>query len=148
MERLNGTPADSLVDPDTLRAYRETEYRVFADGAFVLRIGEYSAALAALHARRRVRCSGFVTASNPQSRPSSEADNARRHEELRRELVRRGLPGLDGLGRHPTNGWPGEASFLVPGLARDEAVRLGARFDQNAIVWSDADAIPHLVLLR
>jgi len=36
----------------------------------------------------------------------------------------------------------------VPGLSLEASKSLGARFEQNAIVWSGADAVPQLILLR
>jgi len=36
----------------------------------------------------------------------------------------------------------------VPGLARAAAQELGRQFQQNAIIWAGADAVPELILLR
>ena len=55
---------------------------------------------------------------------------------------------MQGLGEHPTNGWPGEASYLIFGLTLEAAKMLGMRLEQNAIVWTGADTVPQLVLLR
>ena len=34
------------------------------------------------------------------------------------------------------------------GLNLDTARNFGTRFDQNAVVWNAADAVPQLILLR
>ena len=136
------------MDPATLRAYQETEYRVLGSEGFVLRVGHPSAELLAAHQRHQVACSAFLTACNPWSQPTAAALNAARQAELRAELERRSLLHVPGLGQHPGNGWPGEDSVLVFGLALQAARALAARFDQNALVWSGADAVPELVLLR
>lgn len=154
-------PADWVVDPgddrfepstciapETTDAYRETHYRVDAAPPFVLRIGEASARLRELHARWDVDASVFLTACNPESRSLDEAENTRRHEALREEIDRRGLRCLEGAGQHPSNGWPPERSFLVLGVDLDEAREWGARWQQNAVVWAGADAVPRLLLLR
>jgi len=136
---------------DLLRAYQETEYRVGAaapGGAFVLRIGAASDALRALHQHFGVACSAFLTAANPHSRMTDDATNAERLRHLHAHLEALGLSCIDGVGQHPGNGWPGEASLLVPGLDLATARRLGERWAQNAIVWSGADAVPQLILLR
>jgi hypothetical protein len=52
------------------------------------------------------------------------------------------------IGQHPSNAWAGEESFLCFGISLEAAKALGRRFEQNAIVWSAADAIPQLILLR
>ena len=45
-------------------------------------------------------------------------------------------------------GGPGEPSYLVFGLKLEAAKTLGRALRQNAIVWSDVDAVPRLILLR
>jgi len=140
--------SESHIDAATLQAYLETEYRVGGPAPFVLRIGERSAALAATLARARVDCCAFIAAVNPFGQVLDEAVNARRHAELGQDLAARGLASLEGVGQHPSNGWPGEESYLVFGLPLAAAKALGTRLEQNAIVWSGADAVPQLILLR
>jgi hypothetical protein len=60
-------------------------------------------------------------------------------------LRARSLRAYPGVGQHPQNGWPGESSFLVMGLSLASAKILAAAFDQNALVWSGADATPRLI---
>jgi hypothetical protein len=55
---------------------------------------------------------------------------------------------LDGIGQHPDNGWPGEDSLLALGVSLADALLLGRRFGQDAVVWAGADAVPRLMLLR
>jgi hypothetical protein len=131
-----------------IRAYLETDYVVRGEPSVILRIGKVSSELAAIHRLHCVDCSAFLTAFNPFSQPLDEQENDRRHELLMQELKRRSLPGLEGHGSHPDNGWPPEPSVLVPGLSLEASKSLGARFEQNAIVWSGANAVPQLILLR
>lgn len=139
----------SVIDPEIIQAYLETHYHVHGGAPAILRVGEASASLAALHDASGVKCSTFMTAWNPFSRQATdEADNARRQAALASELAQRGLTFIDGIGQHPSNAWPGEPSFLVLGLALEDAKALGARHEQNAIIWSGADAVPQLILLR
>jgi hypothetical protein len=138
----------SLIDPHTVRAYLETAFHVHGEPGFTLRVGESSAELLAAHVRQGVDCSAYLTAWNPFSRPTDDAANAARQAELLDALSRLGLVCLPGLGRHPSNDWPGEDSVLALGLGLDAAKALGVRFEQNAIVWSGADAVPQLILLR
>jgi len=140
--------SDTTIDAATIQAYRETEYRVHGDEPFTLRIGEANPVLAAVHKQHRVDSSAYVTAYNPYSQALDDAANAQRHAELGRELRLRSLVAIEGLGQHPSNRWPGEVSCLILGLTLEAAKVLGARHEQNAIVWSDADAVPQLILLR
>ena len=68
------------MDPGMLQAFYETEYRVHTDPAVVLRIGEPSPMLRALHAAHGVTTSAFVTACNPRSQQLSESANRARME--------------------------------------------------------------------
>ena len=137
-----------MIDPATIKAYRETEYRVHGEPVFILRADVASAALQEAHYRHSATCSAFLTACNPYSRLCSPKDNASRQASLLSDIQALNLVVLPGIGQHTGNTWPGEESFLVFGLDLKTARSLGARFEQNALIWSDADAVPQLILLR
>ena len=132
----------------TLTAYLETDYCVFTEAPFALRIGAASEPLAGLYRQHGVNCAAFVTACNPYSQQMDAAANAARQAELESELKQRSLRFLAGEGRHPAGGWPAETSFLVLGISREEAKELGRRYEQNAVAWCGPDAVPELLLLR
>lgn len=138
----------SAIEPATLRAYEQTEYRVQGSIPAVLQVGVRSAPLARLHQLHRCACSAFITACNPLGTPVDAAVNAQRQAALAAELLQQRYVAIPGIGRHPTGDWPPEPSYLVLGLTRTAAQQLGRQFEQNAIVWADADAIPELILLR
>lgn len=142
------TVSRSAIHAALIRAYRETHYEVHGAAPFCVLVDERSAALADAHERFETHCSVFVTACNPFSEDVGAASNARRHAAFGLELVRRGLPHLEGIGRHPSSQWPGEPHYLVFGLALEDARSLARAWEQNAIVWSGADAVPRLILLR
>jgi hypothetical protein len=52
------------------------------------------------------------------------------------------------MGFDPSGNWPAEKSFLALGLDLEVSRALGAEFQQNAVLWANADAIPRLILLR
>lgn len=144
----------AMITPELETAYRSTDYVVEPDdgqsadpdaGPIILRIDTPSAALRALHRRYKVDCSCFLTACNPFSQPLDDETNRLRQEALGAEIQRRSLAFLPGVGRHPSNGWPPEPSFLVLGLALEAAKTLGRSHEQNAIVWAGADSVPRLV---
>ena len=137
-----------MIDPATVLAYQQTEYRVLGDVPAVLQVGVRCAQLAILHQQHHTDCSAFVTACNPLGELLEAPVNARRQAALAQEISRQGRVAIAGMGQHPQGGWPPEPSFLVPGLTRAAARQLGRRFEQNAILWSDADAVPQLILLR
>ncbi len=112
-----------------------------------MNVGVAHAGLALLHKSSGVNCSAFVTACNPLSQILAESENAQRQATLEREVRARGLHMFTGVGRHPNSDWPSEPSVLILGLDLQAARTLGARFEQNAIIWSAADAVPQLILL-
>jgi len=139
---------ESVIDAGTVQAFRETEYRAHGDKAFTLQVGQLCTALAAAHKRYRVDCSAYITACNPFSTIRDDEANAERHATLGRDLGRRSLAYVEGIDQHPSNKWPGEASYLIFGLTPEAAKTLEIRLEQNAIVWTGADAVPQLILLR
>ena len=142
----------SILAPALLRAYEETHYCVNAatpdQAEFVLRVGGISIPLAAVHKKFGVDCSAYVTACNPWSESLPDVENAIRQASLLQELRIRSLRWLDGIGQHPSNQWPSEPSVLILGLSLAAAKVLDQDFEQNAFVWSGADAKPQLVVLR
>jgi len=136
------------MDPATIRAYRETDYIVHAGPDFVLRIDQPCAALAAYYTRRHIAAGCVITAWNPFSQPLPHAENQARQARLEQELQQAGWHWLPAVGRHPTNGWPPEAGCLVEGMNEETAREWGRTYEQNAVVWCGADAIPRLRLLR
>jgi len=143
-----GGIAISTIDEATLLAYLRTRYRVLCDPPITLRIGERSAALAALLHARGADCAAFLTAWNPRGEQFTAPANADAQRALRAELAARGHAVVAGIGEDPDGHWPGEDSVLVPGLGYAEAVAVAEAFGQNALVWAGADARPQLVLLR
>jgi hypothetical protein len=131
-----------------VEAYAQTEFSVDAQPAFTLYIGQCSAQLKQVMAQARVNTCLFITACNPYSQSLTDGDNAQRTKQLESDINQRGLKYLTGVGQHASNEWPGEASFLVLGVSPDIANELGQAYEQNAVVWSDADAIARLWLLR
>jgi hypothetical protein len=138
----------SELDASLVAAYRETEYQVMEGETFVLKVDEPCPELLGLYRARNISCAAFITACNPFSRELTDAENAVRQTELASELKRRSLSYLEGIGQHPSGDWPGEPSFLALGLALEAAKSLAKVYEQNAIIWCGADAVPNLVLLR
>lgn len=138
---MNSLPAD-LVE-----AYRRTDYQV-ADGsyAFTMRVDEPSDSLRTCHFAHGVESSAFITACNPRSVPTTDAENTAAMARLERSLQEDGYFVLRGRGVDPTGRWPGEPSFLVLGITQADAVALAHRFGQHAIVCAGDDATPRLVV--
>jgi len=137
----------SIIDKDTIRAYRETHYSVEGDTPMTLLVDAPNAALTALHEAAQVESSAFITAWNPFSQLHNDEVNARRQEALAHELIQLGVRFIDGIGKHPASEWA-EPSFLVLGISLEVAKEFGERYEQNAIIWAGRDAVPQLILFR
>ncbi len=139
---------ESVIDSGLVQAYLETEYKVHGDEPFTLKVEKGSSALAAAHKRHVVHCSAFITAWNPFGVGQEIGVNNQRNAELFAEFRRHSLVSIEGVGQHPFNECSGEVSYLIFGLTLESAKTLGTRWEQNAIIWSGADAVPQLILLR
>lgn len=129
-------------------AYRSSVFEVTGTAPpFTLRVDHYCAPLAALHRARGVTTSAYLTAVNPRSIVQPDAENARREAELARWLRAKGYVWFDGYSVDPRGVWPNEPCVLILGISHDDARGIGKRFDQNAIVWCPATAVPELVML-
>ncbi|MFA5596265.1 MAG: DUF3293 domain-containing protein [Pusillimonas sp.] len=138
------------ISPQLLQAYVETQYTVFNHRPFTLSIDAFSPDLSALYDRYGVRCAAFISASNPYSQLLDDDANRARQLEFRQTLSDQGFCCIDGVGQHPGphDGWPGEHSFLVPGLTLPDARHLAQVYQQNAFLWAGPDAVVRLVLAR
>lgn len=121
--------------PDLERAYRATRFVAQAGAdAITIRIGERCAALDALCDRYQTDCWTFITAWNPGSAQRPRPENDARNDELLAALSELGASVFGGEGIGADSRWTPERSFLALGVSRDEAVALGHRFGQLAVV--------------
>ena len=117
--------------------YRATTYRVYGPPGGTpidLHVGEVSARLDNLLASYAIEPWAFITAWNPTSRSFSSEVNNIRHTELLQLVRERGWRFYEGSGIPSNLDWAPERSVLVLGISKDDAVILGKRFDQNAVV--------------
>ena len=132
-----------------LRAYRETTYRVEVLGHPIdLRIDAASEELDALLRKHGVVSAAYITAENPQSRADfTDDENAAAQARLCDALQRDGRRFIRGTGIPATADWRPEHSFLVLGITHSDAVDLGARFDQRAILFCEIGQPVALVVI-
>jgi Protein of unknown function (DUF3293) len=137
------------IHPDKVRAYLASGYRLgHTQQDIVLTIGKHSERLAALFTANGVNCGAFITAYNPRGTVQSNAANDQKHTQLAAKLDELELQAIEGSGSEQGTDWPSEKSYFALGLTLETAKTIGIHFDQDAIVWIGADAIPQLILLR
>ena len=139
---------ESSLDQSLISAYKDTHYRVDIAPSFVMKVGMPSEPLRQLYSQYRSDCAAYITACNPFSRNLSDTENTARQAALLNELTGRSLKFINGIGLDSKGEWPGEASFLVLGLSLEATRVLARKYEQNAVVWCDKDAVAQLILLR
>ena len=125
-----------------------TEYIVFTEPPFSLRVDQISESLKELYDAYGVVTAAYITASNPGSSQLSDDENTRRNRQLLHEIEMLNASYIPSIGNDPENSWPGEPSYLVLDIDRQSAILLGKKYRQNAILWCGRDAVPRLLLLN
>ena len=127
-------------------AYLKTTYRVSTDtGVINIRIGERQPSLDELLEAAGAASWAFITAFNPHSTPVSDAQNIMRQADLRRHVIGAGYPVHDAMGEPDGGDWLPEDSLLILGMTRADAIGLGRRFHQNAIVFGYRNEVARLL---
>ncbi len=138
----------SLLPPSLIKAYTTTNYTVLATKMFVLNVAQKSDGLEHLYRRLGVNSSTFITAFNPYSKVLTLEENIIKNEALKNELDEIASAVVHGYGQDPKGLWEKEDSFMAFGITKEQAIKLGSKYEQNAILWCDADFTPQLILLR
>jgi hypothetical protein len=132
------------------RAYRATAYRVFLPfGEVVLRCGRKGCGRKARRLDDWLKAEGLahwcvLTAWNPGPRRLGAAENRRRQEALRQQLLVRGYRLFSGENHADAKNWPIEETFFVPMLAQTAACELARRYGQNAFLWGAQGKVARL----
>ncbi len=114
---------------------------------FTLRINEYSPELTFLYRNSKLSrlTATFITAYNPFSQLCDLTANNQAQQKLVMDLSHYHY--FPGVGLDPDAQWPGEPSYLVLGLSKKQAKQLGKKYQQNAIIWANHNAVPNLLFL-
>jgi hypothetical protein len=133
LKRLEDSPP--TLDRRLVAAYLRSVYKVL-DPPFELCIDKLPEDLEQWLSDRGLKSFAFLTAANPKSVVLPEAENARRNTNLLTAL-RPLVPVHPYPAVHISEkgDWPAEKSWWAPGLSAENAVDLGRRFEQNALVF-------------
>lgn len=117
------------------QAYEATTFTAQVPGGELrLRVGRHHPALDALLDERRALAWAYVTAHNPGSVETDPATNDHAHRQLVALVTSMGFEYYEGDGLPDDATWTQERSVLVLGVPEGEALELGARFGQLAII--------------
>lgn len=145
---LDESLKQSTIPAKLIRGYVAAHYQVMRNSDMLtLLIGQHSAPLSMLMRELNTHCALYITACNPHSQVQQRETNLIASNQLYTLLSTHSCYIFAGQSLDLTNHWPAEPSFLALGIDLAISKSLGRQFDQNAIVWAEADAIPRLILL-
>lgn len=130
-----------------LNRYRGTRYEVSSTPsvrAFILFEGTSSQAVDAVVRRRGATRWAYLTAYNPGSVPRLPPQNHASQSQLLTDLA--AFDVLHGRGVGEDASWAPEPSFFVLGISREEAVVMGTRYGQVAILVGEIGKESELVI--
>jgi hypothetical protein len=138
-------PDDAPNLAELIAAYKATTYRV-ATLDIDIRIGRATAALDLLLEQYGATEWAFISAWNPMSVEPPATDNDAAHRQLVEVVA--AFPHFEGQGIGDDGLWPPERSLLILGVGLAEAVELGRRFRQHAVVCGVMSKEARLVVLE
>lgn len=130
---------------DLEAVYCATTYRVFLPGGVCdLRPGVASETLRCWLETAGASCFAILTAHNPGSRPVDAAHNATRQAQLECDLLEAGYEPYAGENVADDQAWADEESCFVADIPLSDALALGEKYGQNAIICGREDGVPEL----
>ena len=125
--------------------YKNTTYQ---SGAISIRIGIQNSALDHLLRINRWKEWAFITAWNPNGEMSQPDNNHAANQRLLLDLQKHNFVVLPGWGIGDDRRWPPEASFLVLGINKQQAISLAKSYNQLAIVYGCIGNPPQLCFTK
>ena len=134
------------MNPELFEAYKNTTYRVYLTlGEIDIRIGVMNPLLQELLLSNHVASWAFITAYNPYSVMQNADVNTFLNTQLERYLLEKQYVFFKGIGVGDDDSWEPEASFMVLNIRKEDAIKLGKQFEQNAIVAGVIGNSPELI---
>jgi len=132
------------LDQRLVEAYLRTTYALILTGLPSIRVGEANQVLEDWLDEQNCKTYAFITAWNPGSVLLSYDENMDRLDQLDDELKEICPRVYWGWGFGDSGDWEGEVSCLALDISPDDAIRLGKKYGQNAIVWWEKGGVPEL----
>jgi hypothetical protein len=132
------------IDQQTLQAYLNTTYTTEKPELFI-KIGENNMPLNVFLFDNNSFVWAFVSASNPYSAILPEDENELRHKDLMEEVKAMKYRFCQGKGIPSDESWKAEKSLLILDITKKEAIKLGKKYNQNAIVAGRINQAPELI---
>jgi hypothetical protein len=133
------------VPPDLINAYKATDYKI-PELDLVIKIGQINQKLDEILKKHNANTYAFITAWNPYSNSTTDEQNKSNNQRLFVDL--KDFKVYSGSGEGEDKTWAPEESFFTIGISRQEANKLGQKYEQNAIVFGEYQKEAELIILN
>ena len=133
-----------MITTKLLEAYKATCYEIIQP-KIAIYIEKENEALQTFLKENEIINWCFITAWNPYSNALSQEENSSLNESLRLDLKDYKI--LEAQGKDTIGNWPPEPSFFVANISEDQAIALGKKYQQNAIVYGTINETARLITL-
>ena len=130
---------------ELIQAYKETDFNVY-EPKITIKVGQVNQELDRLLNINNCITWAYITAWNPYSELTDDRTNEEKNNQLRNDLPEYTLLAGEGVGSDQS--WQPEKSFLILGIALDDAILIGKKYRQNAIVVGKIYEEPQLIWIK
>ena len=130
---------------ELIQAYKETDFNVY-EPKITIKVGQVNQELDHLLQIHNCITWAYITAYNPYSELTDDRTNEKKNNQLRNDLTEYILLAGEGVGSDKS--WQPEKSFLILGIELKDAIRIGKKYRQNAIVVGKINEEPQLVWIK
>ena len=133
---------------DLYSSYQDAVYEVYyGDLTIQLFIDRSNSKLDLILKKYHCTTWALITAFNPYSQCLSAAENQQRHQNLIELMRSYNLTFFDAVGKDKDSVWTPEQSIFIVGIELKQAIGVGNRFQQNAIVFGELEKASKLLWL-
>lgn len=133
-----------MITPELLEAYKATCYEIINPKIEIF-IDKENKELINFLNENTISSWCFITAWNPYSKGLTTIENMDLNNQLEEDLKDYQIYTAQGKGT--IGDWPLEPSFFVADITEVDAIALGKKYKQNAIVYGNYDGQPKLITL-
>jgi hypothetical protein len=133
-----------MISKDLLEGYQATCYSILKPNIDIY-IGRENEVLQSFLNGRHFDSWCFITAWNPYSKALTLDENICLNKKLEADL--KNYTVFPAEGKDTLGDWPPEISFFVVNISKKQAIFLGKKYEQNAIVYGEVEKMAELIIL-
>lgn len=130
---------------ELIAAYNATDYKVYSP-AVIITVGKLNKNLDQLLLENNETDWTYITSCNPYGRDCSEDENKNYYESLLQYVSDNKY--FEGEGQGIDTTWPAEKSILIIGISASQAIEVGNKYNQNAILLGKMGQVAALKILN